>query len=670
MRFTNTITKIGSFFFSLTFIFFNYEAQPNQIIQRASQDSTLFEKFGLLTPDTGWISLDQRLFQTIDSGLSWYEIGPVIPVDARIQDIEFLNIDTGWILWTKTTDDGGSTFTLAHTIDRGATWSIREHYLFDLSDASSQSEKADMGWIDSQNGWIAVKKISSSNFSLGTLFKTSDGGSTWRTFPLPAADRVTFHDNQLGWAVGGPTGNNVFQTKDGGSSWQDAAPDLLSLSYAAVHEPVVVNGQGLLIVVEGNTKSKLSVYTSVHIDSGWSLYDQVPMDVEPGIIGLSILDQQNFVATIPGSKTIVRMKNAKLETLESNDDRSMSIVDLDMLSTEIGWARSVNARCVTASPLNDNTASVSCESHTRLLQTRDGGSTWQEIQLPNIRPANSQSMPHLLDRSVTMSALPNLGNTEIFIGQGFDKCEIPPLSQLQTWWDHSPYKTVNLYIGGSSRACSNSALTATYVDQMYEQGWKFIPTWVGPQAPCTGFLSRMSNDVATAYNQGVEEANLAVERLSELGLTYSDKSGSIAYYDIEYYGTNTACRAAVNSFMDGWVSQMHVLGNLAGVYGSTLCNTGLSDFLNITNVPDAIWPARWYHNAGEGYYDPDATVWNLGSCLPNTEWADHQRIRQYEGDHNETWGGLTLGIDSNVLDGIVAIPYSDRVFSDVPPSHP
>jgi hypothetical protein len=109
--------------------------------------------------------------------------------------------------------------------------------------------------------------------------------------------------------------------------------------------------------------------------------------------------------------------------------------------------------------------------------------------------------------------------------------------------------------------------------------------------------------------------------------------------------------------MNGWVSQLHARGNLAGVYGSTLCNTGLSDFRTITNVPDVIWPARWYHNAGSGAYDPNATVWDLGSCLPNTVWANHQRIRQYEGDHNETWGNLTLGIDNNVLDGVVAIPY-------------
>jgi hypothetical protein len=259
----------------------------------------------------------------------------------------------------------------------------------------------------------------------------------------------------------------------------------------------------------------------------------------------------------------------------------------------------------------------------------------------------------------------SLNTTEIFIGQGFDRCEIPTLSQMQAWWGNSPYKVVNLYIGGSSRACSNNALISSYLFLLNQQGWKFIPTWVGPQAPCTSYLSRMSSDVNTAHTQGVTQANLAVDRLAELGLTDPQKTGSVIYYDIEAYGTNQACRDAVNAFMNGWVSQVRARGNQAGVYGSTLCDTGLSDFLNGANPPDVIWPARWYHNLGSGFYDPNASVWNLGSCIPNTAWANHQRIRQYEGDHYETWGGLTLDIDSNVLDGVVAVPYDYPFVSQI-----
>jgi hypothetical protein len=43
--------------------------------------------------------------------------------------------------------------------------------------------------------------------------------------------------------------------------------------------------------------------------------------------------------------------------------------------------------------------------------------------------------------------------------------------------------------------------------------------------------------------------------------------------------------------------------------------------------------------------------------LSNDLWAEHQRLRQYAGDHTERWpaeGGMDWHIDSNVMDGIVA----------------
>ena len=96
-------------------------------------------------------------------------------------------------------------------------------------------------------------------------------------------------------------------------------------------------------------------------------------------------------------------------------------------------------------------------------------------------------------------------------GQGFDACEIPTLAELQAWMNSSPYKVVNLYIGGISRYCSNNALTASYVQAMSNQGWRFIPTWVGLQAPCTSFRYPFSWDPDQAYAQGVDNANKARE---------------------------------------------------------------------------------------------------------------------------------------------------------------
>gem|GEM_PF-1256087 len=262
--------------------------------------------------------------------------------------------------------------------------------------------------------------------------------------------------------------------------------------------------------------------------------------------------------------------------------------------------------------------------------------------------------------------------TANFTGQGFDTCEIPSLAALQTWFVHSPYRVVNLYIGGAGRYCSNRALTADLIAQLGEIGWQFIPTWVGPQAPCyTGRKLRMSDDPAVAHAQGVAEAVAAVKVAVTLGLARTDGSGTIIYYDMEAYASNVpACDDPVRAFISGWTSELHARGNLAGVYGTPHALTG---FAAIPDVPDAIWPARWLYSA----YNPAVTVWDVPG-LPATLWAQRQRIWQYAGGHNETWrtgapdetasaavpderdrhaetwGGVTLNIDCDVIDGIVA----------------
>jgi hypothetical protein len=250
--------------------------------------------------------------------------------------------------------------------------------------------------------------------------------------------------------------------------------------------------------------------------------------------------------------------------------------------------------------------------------------------------------------------------TEYFVGQGFDKCEIPTLTQMDNWISNSPYRAVNLYIGGSTRSCSNAALSASYVSQLSQQGWKFIPTWVGPQSDCWNKTtnSRISNDPTDAYNQGVSEADAAIVAAKNLGLTLSDGTGTIIYYDLEGYqtyrpGTSVAtCRNAAKFFASGWTQRLRERGNLSGVYGSSAA-AYLSDFAAIPNVPDAIWPASWFYPSGQGSYRSDATVWNV-SAISNQHWSNHQRIRQYAGNIDDTWGGVTLTIDANAIDGIVA----------------
>ncbi len=98
-------------------------------------------------------------------------------------------------------------------------------------------------------------------------------------------------------------------------------------------------------------------------------------------------------------------------------------------------------------------------------------------------------------------------------------------------------------------------------------------------------------------------------------------------------------------FLAAWTAQLHASGYLSGVYSSAA--SGIGDLAARLGTgfaePDDIWIARW--NGAQNTSDPEVS---------SADWADHQRLHQYAGDHNETYGGATLDIDSDYLDGATA----------------
>jgi hypothetical protein len=233
-----------------------------------------------------------------------------------------------------------------------------------------------------------------------------------------------------------------------------------------------------------------------------------------------------------------------------------------------------------------------------------------------------------------------------YTGPGFDACTARPLSELATWYQHSPYKAVNMYIGGASRGCAQPELSASWVSGAIAQGWVLIPTYVGLQAPCTDYPNRISP--AQASSQGIAAAEDAIAQLNALGLGI----GNPVYFDMEAFSYgNATCRQGVLDFLDSWTAQLHYRGYVSGVYvsASSTIRALVSQLGNPAfDQPDDLWIARWCQNANScdtSTNDPE---------VPADKWADHQRIRQYLGGHKETWGGVTINIDSNTVDAAVS----------------
>jgi len=246
----------------------------------------------------------------------------------------------------------------------------------------------------------------------------------------------------------------------------------------------------------------------------------------------------------------------------------------------------------------------------------------------------------LLLFSGSASAVQQQSRPTVFKGYGFDACAAPSLGKLQAW-SASPYRALGIYIGGQNRACSQPNLTPVWVSSAIGLGWSLMPLYVGLQAPCVSQkgLAHISSTAATAVAQGKAAADDAAAQAEVLGLP----AGSPVYDDLEGYKLGDAsCTRAVQGFVTGWVQELHARGLVAGLYGSAASTIRDVSALP-SDLPDAVWIADW--NGVEGVFgDP---------YVSDSLWVNHQRIHQYKGGHNETYGGVTINIDSNVVDSTV-----------------
>jgi hypothetical protein len=173
------------------------------------------------------------------------------------------------------------------------------------------------------------------------------------------------------------------------------------------------------------------------------------------------------------------------------------------------------------------------------------------------------------------------------------------------------------------------------------KGWQFLLIDVGMQAPCGGYRSSMSAVPATARTQGRTAAANAAAAAASLGFGQR----SAIYSDIENYTPAASCTAAVLSYISGWTLELNTRGYVGGAYVNAASGGGdLSKAYNNTSYtrPDNLWFAR--------YSTPPVTDTSDNKYILPGYWTNHQRVHQYSNSHDETYGGVTINIDSNAVD--------------------
>lgn len=467
---------------------------------------------------------------------------------------------------------------------------------------------------------IGIQKIDASAgvaYTRDSLFRTHDNGQTWHSVDLALDDieRIAWlyllderigwsnPDRNRGWAILVNTQNPSLRlalTSDGGLTWFVQPIDL-----------------GAADLVEANLLSATLGFSSDR--NRLSL--QIPYQTSSNFVAETVYESKDEGRTWEFRYRYTFRKNSEpqLESQGRSED----------------WALRSDGVCFGFKS--------GCVQETRIL------SRTNEITPPAIKAEMDlarQAARHLARQEILF--FPPGGATRTSLNRGFDKCTAGTVAQMQTWWNNSPLYDSNIYISGRNRGCSQPQLNASWVNQVSAMGWGLIPTIVGYQSPCSvcANCQKHSSDAPTAETQGRGEADIAVADATNLGLT----AGSILYYDMERYDETVStpgCRTATTTFLKGWTERVRELGYKSGTYGSPRNAIDDWQFMPPASRMEAVWMARW---------DNVPSVWTYVSFanFPNNVWDNHQRIKQWQAPHDETWGGVTFNIDGNIADGPVA----------------
>ncbi|MGW0895584.1 DUF1906 domain-containing protein [Streptomyces goshikiensis] len=233
------------------------------------------------------------------------------------------------------------------------------------------------------------------------------------------------------------------------------------------------------------------------------------------------------------------------------------------------------------------------------------------------------------------------GTQEAFTGEGFDTCTAPTQRAMDAWRGASPFGAVGVYIGGRARACAQPRLTANWVRRQAEAGWHLMPIWVGPQ-PWRDAATGLSTDPSEANEQGKEAADGAAQAARSLGLA----EGTLLYNDLENYTDRATWDAPVVAYLTAWTVRLHELGYRSAAY--VAASSGVKALSAHHHqapeaMPDVIWVAVW--NGLASVADAD-----MGLPAGKKLWTGRRRAHQFRGDHEATYGDVTLKIDRSWLD--------------------
>jgi photosystem II stability/assembly factor-like uncharacterized protein len=334
---------------------------------------------GLMPGGFGYALTGSELGLTDDAGSSWRDATPPGLAASNVRAVRFLDSANGFLVGLSGTAD--QAFALWRTTDGGQTWTSSP-----LPMPTSVDAAAPISVSAPDPSHIFVSLSLQQSLGLpgpGVLLASSNGGRTWSRQLLPGSGQIAFATATRGWLA--PVDGQLYRTGDGGRTWRQAsvpAPSAFRSTLPLAEAPTFSDPLHAVLPVtfRRGSRAALSFVTTHNGGTTWQTAATVigrRATTPAGRVAAGIAGASEWVALPDGGSRVVSLVNGKPTRAATTTGLPLTAHGFELENVSFA---SPSTGWATVSTCTTGTGKR-CTRGENLFRTVDGGSTWSPLNV-------------------------------------------------------------------------------------------------------------------------------------------------------------------------------------------------------------------------------------------------------------------------------------------------